>query len=102
MSSPLTQKDLKKILINLGIKPKDKLQVSSNLLPILSLKKNRLKPQEIINLLIELVTSKGTLLFPTFNWGFCEGDAFNYLKTKSLTGSLGTASICQLYSVPTS
>ena len=43
MSSPLNQRDLKKIFIKLGIKPKDKLQVSSNLLRILSLKKSRLK-----------------------------------------------------------
>ena len=93
MSSPLNKRDLKKILIKLGIKPKDKLQVSSNLLPILSLKKSRLKPKEIINLLIELVTSKGTIFFPTFNWGFCEGEAFNYLKTKSLTGSLGNLAL---------
>ena len=93
MSSPLNRRDLKKIFIKLGIKPKDKLQVSSNLLRILSTKKNRLKPQEIINSLIELVTPKGTLFFPTFNWGFCKGYAFNYLKTKSLTGSLGNLTL---------
>ena len=93
MSSPLNRRDLKKIFIKLGIKPKDKLQVSSNLLRILSTKKNKLKPQEIINSLIELVTPKGTLFFPTFNWGFCKGYAFNYLKTKSLTGSLGNLTL---------
>ena len=33
------------------------------------------------------------LCFPTFNWDFCKGNAFNYLKTKSLTGSLGNLAL---------
>lgn len=42
----------------------------------------------LIDLLKEKVGSEGTLLFPTYNWGFCKGIPFNYKKTRSRTGAL--------------
>jgi len=44
--------------------------------------------QQFIHLLQKEVGVEGTLLFPTYNWGFCHGTKFDYYKTKSLTGSL--------------
>lgn len=36
----------------------------------------------------KIITIEGTLVFPTYNWDFCEGVTFDYKKTKSKTGSL--------------
>lgn len=41
-----------------------------------------------IDSIIRRLGSKGTLIFPTFNWGFCRGIAFDYHQTKSETGVL--------------
>ena len=42
----------------------------------------------LINLLQEKVGQNGNILFPTYNWDFCKGIAWDYYKTKSKTGSL--------------
>lgn len=41
-----------------------------------------------INKIQEKITIKGTIVFPTYNWDFCKGIAFDYKKTKSKTGVL--------------
>jgi len=41
-----------------------------------------------IDSLINKIGKNGTLLFPTFNWGFCSGETFDYNKTVSNTGAL--------------
>ena len=33
------------------------------------------------------------LLIPTYNWGFCQGKAFDYKKTPSKTGAIGNAAL---------
>ena len=93
MSLDLSKEKLRKILINLGIKARDKINVSSNILNIISSKKNELKPLEIIETIKEIVTRQGTILFPTFNWDFCKGNTFDYKKTKSLSGSLSNLAL---------
>ncbi len=35
----------------------------------------------------------GTLLIPTYNWGFCQGKTFDYKKTPSKTGAIGNAAL---------
>ena len=42
---------------------------------------------------IDAVGETGTLVFPTFNWGFCKSEAFDYNKTLSKTGSLTNAAL---------
>ncbi len=46
-----------------------------------------------LNILIEGIQSilgpEGTLVFPTFNWAFCKGTAYDHYKTPCKTGSLG-------------
>lgn len=44
--------------------------------------------QLLINLVQDKIGETGTLLFPTYNWGFCQGKTFYYRETKSATGSL--------------
>ncbi|MCI5955165.1 MAG: AAC(3) family N-acetyltransferase [Lachnospiraceae bacterium] len=53
----------------------------------------RLVMDEVIDKLQELVGEQGTLLFPTFNWDFCKGVAFDYYKTPSRTGALSKAAL---------
>lgn len=81
------EETFEKININLG----DKVLVSSDILGILvSFKKNNKKfdANAIIDSLIKKVGESGTLMFPTYNWDFCNGKDFNYNQTKSSTGSL--------------
>jgi aminoglycoside 3-N-acetyltransferase len=42
-----------------------------------------------IDSIIEVIGEEGTLVIPTFNWGFCKGQPFDYYKTPCKTGSLG-------------
>jgi len=86
------KKDLKNIFDKIKINRGDKVLVSSSILKILiKLKQDDKKSiaNFIIDLLLDKVGKNGTLLFPTFNWGFCKGEDFDYNRTKSLSGSLG-------------
>ena len=79
MSNSFNLQDLKRIFLKLGIKKKDKLQVNSNILNILKSKKTIIKPNQIIDTLIEIVTFKGSLMLPAYNWSFCNVEGFKYL-----------------------
>lgn len=41
----------------------------------------------------EAIGEDGTLLIPTYNWGFCQGKTFDYQKTPSKTGAIGNAAL---------
>lgn len=41
----------------------------------------------------EAIGEEGTLLIPTYNWGFCQGRPFDYKKTPSKTGAIGNAAL---------
>jgi len=89
-------KELKKFLINLGLKRGDKIMVTSSILStLINLKNNKLffTPLDIIKTLIDIVGKNGTLLFPVFNWDFCKGYDYHYKKTKSLSGALGNIAL---------
>lgn len=47
----------------------------------------------LIEALQQLVGEEGTLLFPTFNWDFCQGIGFDYYKTPVRTGALSKAAL---------
>ena len=81
-----------KIFRSMGIKKKDKILISSNLLKMIILKKRGIinfEIKDIIENLIKIIKKDGTILVPTFNWGFCRGLGFDYIKTLSNSGSLG-------------
>lgn len=81
----------------LGIEQGDVLFVSSDIKRLLfgyyEKYDEMLSVDDIIYYLQQLVGEKGTLLFPTYNWGFCRGVAWDYYKTKCETGSLGTVAL---------
>jgi len=80
-----------KININEG----DTVLVSSDILRILLNKSsnNQISPDKIIDMLKEKIGKSGNLLFPTFNWGFCQGKNFDYKKTQSLCGTLSNIAL---------
>ncbi|MBR5408132.1 MAG: DUF4910 domain-containing protein [Lachnospiraceae bacterium] len=43
----------------------------------------------LIQGIIDIIGSDATLVFPTFNWSFCKGEAYDHVKTPCKTGSLG-------------
>ncbi len=43
----------------------------------------------LIDGIIAQIGPEGTLVFPTFNWAFCKGEAYDHVKTPCKTGSLG-------------
>lgn len=43
--------------------------------------------------IIEVIGNEGTLLFPTYNWSFCEGEKYDIRKTPCRTGSLGKVAL---------
>ena len=85
------QSFLKKCIKQLDIFPGDNLLVSSSILGLLiKCKQNKedFNPNIIIDCLIEKIGPNGNLLFPTYNWDFCKGYAFDYFKTVSRVGAL--------------
>ena len=85
--------DLENIFDKINIAPGDKILVHSSILKILiKLKKKNKKfnANLIIDSLINKVGPNGTIVFATYNWEFCNGKAFDYNKSRSMAGSLGS------------
>lgn len=53
----------------------------------------RFDPNRFIDTLIRKVGETGTVLIPSFNWGFCKGKAFDYKATPSEAGALGNVAL---------
>ena len=51
------------------------------------------RADDLIDKLQQLVGEEGTIVFPTFNWDFCKGIAFDYYQTPSRTGALTKAAL---------
>lgn len=88
--------DFKEIPSQLGIQKGDKVFVSSDA-KILLYDMYRVNHTTDINYFIdvlqEAVGPEGTLVFPTYNWGFCSGKEFDYNKTAGKTGALGVQAL---------
>jgi aminoglycoside 3-N-acetyltransferase len=86
----------KSIADHLEIQKDDVLLVSSDIqqLAMAALKNHeKFSSEGLIESLQNKLGNEGTLLFPTFNWDFCNGIAFDYSKTRCMTGSLGAAAL---------
>ncbi len=57
---------------------------------LLNARKNKVKfdPEKFIDSIINKVGSRGTILFPTFNWNFCRNEKFDIVNTPSQCGAL--------------
>ena len=79
---------MKNLFSNLNIKEGDILLVSSDVLKLMIHNRkleNKIDINSLIDMLIEKISTKGTLLFPTFNWDYCKG---KFLITKKLKVSV--------------
>lgn len=47
--------------------------------------------EDILNIIIDYIGPSGTLVIPTFNFDFCDGKTYNFLKSKSQMGALSEA-----------
>jgi aminoglycoside 3-N-acetyltransferase len=80
-----------KIMDHLDINEEDVLLIASDLtlLAFESMKNGEIfDPNVFIDSIIKKIGTNGSLLFPTFNWGFCSGKVFDYKRTISKTGAL--------------
>lgn len=89
--------DFKSILIELGIKKSDVILLSSDVVDLGASLYRRYRKMydwnDLINQIIEVIGDQGTLLLPTYNWGFCHGETFDWNKTPGQTGVLGNIAL---------
>ena len=55
--------------------------------------KKEFSPNNFIDSIIDEIGKGGTLIFPTYNWGFCQGKAFDIKNSKSETGALSNTAL---------
>lgn len=85
--------DFNSILTKLKIKKGDTVLVNSNILKIIINTNRKINASDLIHILKKKVTKKGTLIFPTYSWDFCKYKKFDYLKTKTICGSMSNLSL---------
>ncbi len=86
----------KDIVSQIDIQAGDVVNVSSDVLKLACVcRKNgeNFDPNLFIDSILEKVGPKGTVLFPTYHWGFCRGQGFDSRNTGSETGSLSSAAL---------
>ncbi len=81
------------ILSQLGIKKGDIILVNANILNFIIKGKKNFVPEDFIDCLKKRVTNKGTLIFPTYSWEFCEKRTFNYKLTRTISGALSNITL---------
>lgn len=81
----------------LGVREGDVLFVSSDITRLIWNIQYVTTEEISVNMIIDafqgIIGINGTLIFPTYNWGFCKGETWNYHKTKCLTGALGIVAL---------
>ena len=73
------------------LKKGDILCITSDIIPlVLNFRKHKetFDPNKLIDAIIKKIGKGGTLLLPSFNWDFCKGKKYDYLKSPPQTGSL--------------
>jgi len=86
----------KDILSEIDIKKGDVVFVGSSILQLICVcRKNgeKFNPDVFIDSIINKIGDEGTLIFPTYNWDFCSGKTFDYEKSPSQTGALGSSAL---------
>jgi aminoglycoside 3-N-acetyltransferase len=82
------------IASKLNIRPGAVFLVSSDILNLAACARahgERFDRYKFIDSLLRAVGESGTVLFPTYNWDFCRGIAFDHKNTPCRTGALGSA-----------
>ena len=88
--------NLKDIPSRWGLKQGDTVFVSSDITALGEIcleHGDKFRLNDLLDGVIEAVGPEGTILLPTYNWGFCRGETFDYNKTPGKTGSLGNVAL---------
>ena len=88
MSPYVSYKD---IFSKIDLKRGDVVQVGSDILRLICVCRENhesFDPNLFIDSLLERIGPHGTVLFPTFSFGFCQGETFDYHQTPSHAGGL--------------
>jgi aminoglycoside 3-N-acetyltransferase len=85
MSNSYTEDDLRQCLEALGVKKGDCLFVHSGLKALGKFTaNNKINTLEaLLNIFLDIVGEKGTIVVPTFNFAFCSGETFDRSETPS-------------------
>ena len=84
------------ILDKINIQKGNVILVSSDIVKLLMVcreNNENFDGNKFIDTIINKIGDKGTLLFPTYNFGFCIGETFDYHNTLSRTGSLSNIAL---------
>lgn len=85
------------IVNHLDIQKDDRLFISSDVVDLF-ITERRIKKKfpdihQFIDSFVRKVGPSGTVIFPTYNWGFCRGESFDIRTTPCKTGILGQAAL---------
>lgn len=86
----------KKIVLQLGLKSGDCVYLSSDVMKLAfysSIHGEIFDLNKLINSFQKVITLKGTLMIPTFNFDFSNHGVYDYSNTPSATGALGNAAL---------
>jgi len=87
---------LNNFIDELKIKKGDTLLITGNTIKLLKKFKRTQKEfslNHFIDKVIQKLGEEGTLIFQTFNWGFCRNEPFDILNTRSQTGAIGNIAL---------
>lgn len=86
----------KELIKQLNINKGDIVLLCSDIIKLIILFKNNknvFDANRFINSIINEIGVNGTLIFPTYNWGYCRGETFDIRNSRSETGSLSNAAL---------
>ena len=84
------------IISQLDIRKNDIILVSSDILKLLIVSRENdeiFDSNKFIDTIIDKIGDGGTLLFPAYNWDFCNGKTFDYYNTPSNAGALSKVAL---------
>lgn len=84
-SLSITKEKFREMLGELGIEKGDVLYVASSLAAFYDWNEPE---RDIVTILLDVLGESGTLIMPTFNFGFCQGETFHINETPSHSGKL--------------
>ena len=78
--------EYKELIKQLNINKDDIVLLCSDIIKLIILFKNNkdiFDSNRFINLIINEIGVNGTLIFPTYNWGYCRGETFDIRNSRS-------------------
>ena len=90
------ESEIRKLLYNIEVKKNDFIFLVSDITKLMFFFKKKKLTFDIslfLEIILDTIGEKGTLVLPTYNWDFCRGINFDYKSTQSVTGALGKVAL---------